>query len=328
MTAGKTIDKKVLIKGSLEDQARPYGIWQDSFARLLKNKMAVVSLVVVIILFFFAIFGPYLTPYDFLTQDLTIRSASPSAAHWLGTDYLGRDVLSRVIYGARTATLVSLSVVILSSLIGTIVGGISGYVGGKVDFLLMWFTDLNMAFPYLVLGIVLSVSLRPPVSRWMESMYLTTLNPFFRQSRLLDVTLVIIVIVLVAWCPYARLLRSQVMTVRSYNYVLAARALGVPPFIILTRYIIPNAIGPVIVQMSAGMGSAMLTESALSFLGIGINPPIPSWGNMINEGLRQWTSAPHILAAPAFVLGLMTVAFSFLGDGLNDALNPRQWKGK
>ena len=136
-----------------------------------------------------------------------------------------------------------------------------------------------------------------------------------------------LVIVLVAWCPYARLLRSQVMAVRNYNYVLAARALGLPTFTIVTKYIIPNAIGPVIVQMSAGMGSAMLTESALSFLGIGIQPPIPSWGNMINEGLRQWTSAPHLLMAPALVLGLMTVAFSFLGDGLNDALNPRQWKG-
>lgn len=327
MTQEQPILQSAAAIEALPEETQSYGIWHDSFNRLLRNKMAVASMVLVVVMFFFAIFGPYLTPYDFLSQSLKDRSLSPSWAHWLGTDYLGRDVLSRVIYGARTATLVSLFVVVLSSLIGVVVGSISGYVGGKVDFFLMWFTDLNMAFPNLVLGVVLAVSLRPPVSQWMERMYLSTLNPIYRQSSLLDLSLVILVIVLTAWCPYARILRSQVMAVRNHNYVLAARALGVPNFTIVTRYIIPNAIGPVIVQMSAGMGSAMLTESAFSFLGIGINPPIPSWGNMINEGLRQWTSAPHLLLAPALVLGLMTVAFSFLGDGLNDALNPRQWKG-
>jgi peptide/nickel transport system permease protein len=304
-----------------------YSIWRDSFERLLRNKMAVVGLVVVAILFFVAIFGSYLTPYDYLAQNLALRSQPPSSAHWLGTDNLGRDLLSRVILGAQTATLISLAVVGLSSLIGIAVGSISGYMAGKVDSLLMWFTDLLMAFPNLVLGIVLGISLRPPVSQWMERMYLSTLNPVFRKTSYLDVALVVAVITIVAWCPYARLLRSQVLAIRNYNYVVAARALGVPPWIIVTQYIIPNAIGPVIVQMSAGMGSAMLTESAFSFLGIGINPPIPSWGNMINDGLREWTTAPHILAVPAIVLGLATVAFSFLGDGLNDALNPRQWKG-
>ncbi len=326
MAQNPSVGQKLAAESAVREE-KAIGIWRDSFGRLLKNKMAVLSMGVVLVMFFLAIFGPYLTPYDFLSQDLSIRSQPPSTAHWLGTDYLGRDVLSRVIYGARTATLVSLLVVFLSSLIGIVVGSISGYAGGKVDFFLMWFTDLNMAFPNLVLGVVLAVSLRPPLSRWMEQMYLSTLNPVYRQSSILDLALVVVVIVLVAWCPYARLLRSQVMAVRNYNYVLAARALGLSTFTIVTKYIIPNAIGPVIVQMSAGMGSAMLTESAFSFLGIGINPPIPSWGNMINEGLRQWTSAPYLLAAPALVLGLMTVAFSFLGDGLNDAINPRQWKG-
>jgi peptide/nickel transport system permease protein len=117
------------------------------------------------------------------------------------------------------------------------------------------------------------------------------------------------------------------MAVRNKNYVTAARALGLSPFKIVVKYIIPNSIGPVIVQLSAGMGSAMLSESAFSFLGIGVNPPIPSWGNMINDGLSQWSSAPYLLVAPALVLGIITVAFSFLGDGLNDGLNPRQWKG-
>lgn len=329
MSTARTSEKTPLIpRGDEPDQdTKAYSIWRDSFTRLLKNRLVVVSLVLLVFLIFLAIFGPYLTPYDFLKQDLTTRNAKPSAAHWLGTDNLGRDVLSRVIYGARTATLVSLLVVALSSIIGVSLGSLSGYVGGKLDFILMWFTDLVMAFPYLILGVVISVSLRPPLSDWMETRYLATLNPVYRQSSLLDLVIVVLVITSTAWPPYARLVRSQVMTVRGQNYVTAARALGVPNLNILTRYIIPNAIGPVIVQMSAGMGSAMLSESAFSFLGIGIRPPIPSWGNMINEGLLVWRTAPHLLAAPAIVLGLMTVAFSFLGDGLNDALNPKQWKG-
>jgi len=135
----------------------------------------------------------------------------------------------------------------------------------------------------------------------------------------------ITVLTLVLWPSYARLIRGQIMTNKNKNYVLAARALGIPNRLILTRYIIPNSLGPVVVQLSAGLGSAMLWESAFSFLGIGVHPPIPSWGNMISEGMDYWRNSPHLLAAPAIVLGVMTVAFSFLGDGLNDALNPRQW---
>ncbi len=311
----------------LDFETETYSIWRESFTRLLKNRLVVISLGLIIILVFLAVFGPLLTPSDFLQQNVKLRNASPSWEHFLGTDNLGRDVLSRVIYGARTATLVSLLVVAISSIIGISIGSIAGYVGGKTDFLLMWITDLVMAFPYLIFGIVISVSLRPPLTRWMEARYLETLNPMFRQASLLDLLVVVIVITSTAWPPYARLVRSQVMTIRNQNYVTAARALGVPPAIIVMKYIIPNAIGPVIVQMSAGMGSAMLSESAFSFLGIGIRPPIPSWGNMINDGLLVWRTSPHLLASPAVVLGLMTVAFSFLGDGLNDALNPRQWKG-
>ncbi|PKO14430.1 MAG: peptide ABC transporter [Chloroflexi bacterium HGW-Chloroflexi-10] len=318
--------KNININEPMEDN-KPISIWEDSWKRLLKNKFALVSLILVAVMLFFALLGPYLTPYDYLAQNVELRNAPPSAENWLGTDYLGRDVLSRVIFGARTATLVSLLVVSLSSAIGMLVGSISGYLGGKIDFFLMWFTDLVMAFPYLILGVVISVSLRPPLTYWMESRYLETLNPIFRQSSLIDVLIVVVVITSVSWPPYARLLRSQVMAIRNRNYVLAARALGLPSRQIVLKYIIPNAIGPVIVAMSAGMGSAMLTESAFSFLGIGIRPPVPSWGNMINDGLLVWRTSPHLLAAPAVVLGLMTIAFSFLGDGLNDALNPRQWKG-
>lgn len=309
-----------------DGSTKSYSIWQDSFSRMMKNKLVIISLVLIVVLLVLAIVGPYVTPYDYLAQDLSKRNQVPSTQHWLGTDQLGRDVFSRVIYGARTATLVSLFVVLLSSVIGLIIGSIAGYVGGKVDFTLMWITDLIMAFPYLILGVVISVSLRPPLTEWMETRFLATNNPIFRQTSFVDVFIVIVVITSTAWPPYARLVRSQVMMVREQNYVTAARALGLSPFTIVRKYIIPNSIGPVIVQMSAGLGSAMLTESALSFLGIGIRPPIPSWGNMIQDGLLVWRTAPHLLVAPAVVLGLMTVAFSFFGDGLNDALNPKQWK--
>lgn len=315
----------ILLNAEGLSKDRKYSLWKDAVARLMANKLAVVSLALVIFLIIISLIGPYITPYDFLSQNLDARSQVPSGEHWMGTDYLGRDVLSRVIYGARTATVTSFAVVAVSVFIGIILGSLSGYLGGRVDTFLMWITDLVMAVPPMLLAMVASVALRPMVAAWMERMYASTSNAFWRQTFWADIFLLVTVLTLVLWPTYARLIRGQIMTNKNKNYVLAARALGVPNFLILTRYIIPNSLGPVVVQLSAGLGSAMLWESAFSFLGIGVNPPIPSWGNMIGEGMDYWRNSPHLLAAPALVLGLMTVAYSFLGDGLNDALNPRQW---
>lgn len=306
-------------------EERKYTLWGDAIARLMANKLAVLSVVLVVLLILIALIGPYITPYDFLSQDLNSRSQPPSWEHWMGTDYLGRDVLSRVIYGARTATVTSFAVVAVSVLIGVVLGSLAGYVGGKVDTYIMWFTDMVMAVPPMLLAMVASVAMRPMVAAWMERMYTSTGNTFYRQTFWADLFLLVTVLTLVLWPTYARLIRGQILTNKNKNYVLAARALGVPSQSILMRYIIPNSLGPVVVALSAGLGSAMLWESAFSFLGIGVNPPIPSWGNMINEGMEYWRNSPHLLAAPAIVLGIMTVAFSFLGDGLNDALNPKQW---
>ena len=306
--------------------SKKYNLWRDAFARLMANKLAVVSLVLIIILLLLALFGPYITPYDFLSQDLDARNQPPSWQHWMGTDNLGRDVFSRVVYGARTATIIAFTVVGISMLIGVTLGSIAGYAGGKVDEFIMWITTVVMSVPAILLAVVASVSLRPPMGRWMENMYFLTKIQIFRQAYWVDLVLLMTALVLVLWPTYARLIRGQIMTIRNQNYVLAARALGVPTRSILIRYVIPNSLGPVIVAISAGLGSAMLTESAFSFLGIGVRPPIPSWGNMINEGLDYWRDSPHLLIYPALVLGMMTVAFSFLGDGLNDALNPRQWR--
>lgn len=301
----------------------PVSLWRDAWRRLVRNKLAVVGLAMVLILAFAAAFGPMLTPYDFLSQDLDARNLAPTPTHLFGTDDLGRDVFSRVLYGSRTAFLVAVVVTAIAVLIGTTLGAIAGFFGGLADRVIMWLTDMTMSVPNLLLVVVINASLRTPLSQWMEAQYLATLNPIFRESVWIDFILVFGSMALISWPPYARLVRAQVLSIRSRPYITAARALGLTNRIILTRYVVPNAVGPLIVSVSAGLGTAMVLESAFSFLGVGVNPPTPSWGNMISDGLRVWQHYPHLLAVPAIVLGLATVAFSFLGDGLNDALNPR-----
>jgi peptide/nickel transport system permease protein len=307
---------------AIQEEA-PVSLWRDAWYRLKRNKLAVFGLIVVAILAFTAIFGPYLTPYDYLSQDLQARNAVPSLQHLFGTDDLGRDVFSRVVFGTRTAFLVAVIVTVIAVFIGTILGAIAGFFGNPFDRVIMWLTDMTMSVPNLLLVVVINASLKSPITKWMEAQYLATLNPFYRQTIWVDFILVFGSMALISWPPYARLVRAQVLSIRSRPYITAAQALGLSNWIIMKHYVIPNALGPLIVSVSAGLGTAMVLESAFSFLGIGVNPPTPSWGNMISDGLRVWQHYPHLLAAPAAVLGLASVAFSFLGDGLNDALNPR-----
>ncbi|MEZ5753633.1 MAG: ABC transporter permease [Paracoccaceae bacterium] len=317
MTAGPIITPT-------DDQ--PSSLWRDAWRRLRRNRLAVAGLVILTVLVLVAAFGPWLTPYDFLSQNLDARNLPPSLAHPFGTDDLGRDVLSRVIYGARTAFLVAVLVTAVALLIGVVLGAIAGFYGGAFDKGLMWVTDMTMSVPQLLLVVVINASLKQPITLWMEARYLETLNPIYRNSAIIDFVLVFGSMALISWPPYARLVRAQVLSIRNRPYVTAARALGLTNRIILTRYVLPNAAGPLIVAVSAGLGTAMVLESAFSFLGIGVNPPTPSWGNMISDGLRVWTNYPHLLLAPAAVLAVVTVAFNFLGDGLNDALNPKGQK--
>jgi peptide/nickel transport system permease protein len=298
-------------------------LWRDAWYRLVRNKLAIFGLFVIVVLAFAAAFGPYLTPYDFLSQDFDARNAAPSLAHLFGTDDLGRDVFSRVVYGTRTAFVVALVVTAIAVTIGVALGAMAGFFGGWFDRIIMWLTDVTMSVPNLLLVVVINASLKAPLAGWMEAQYMATLNPFFRETIWVDFILVFGSMALISWPPYARLVRAQVLSIRSRPYITAARALGLTTRIILMRYVVPNAVGPLIVSVSAGLGTAMVLESAFSFLGVGVNPPTPSWGNMISDGLRVWQHYPHLLAAPAAVLGLATVGFSFLGDGLNDALNPR-----
>lgn len=308
------------------DSTPAESLTKDAFLRLVANKGAVVGLFIITLLIFIAIFGPHITPYDFLSQNLEIRNQGISWAHPFGTDDLGRDVLSRVIYGARTAVILSISITVLSFLIGIVVGSVGAYVGGKVDAFIVWLIDLTMSIPSLLLVVVINASLKPPMIRWMEERYLATMNPVYRETIWVDFVLVFGSLALIKWPKAARIIRGQILSIRNKNYVVAARAAGVSTIGILRRYIIPNAMGPVIVLFSAILGEAMVLESAFSFLGVGVRPPMPSWGNMISDGLRVWHLHPHILAAPAGFLAVVTMAFSFLGDGLNDAFNPRQWE--
>ncbi len=301
----------------------PVNLWRDAWHRLKRNKLAIFGLIVIVVLAFAAIFGPSLTPYDYLSQDLASRNAPPSLAHFFGTDDLGRDVFSRIVFGTRTAFLVAVIVTFIAVVIGLLLGAIAGFFGNPFDRVIMWLTDVTMSVPNLLLVVVINASLKTPITRWMETQYLATLNPFYRQTVWVDFILVFGSMALISWPPYARLVRAQVLSIRNRPYVMAAQALGLSNWIVILRYIVPNALGPLIVSVSAGLGTAMVLESAFSFLGVGVNPPTPSWGNMISDGLRVWQHYPHLLAAPAAVLGLASVAFSFLGDGLNDALNPR-----
>lgn len=307
-------------------EEKQISLLQDAFARLAANKLAVIGMLLVLLVFFVAIFGPYITPYDFLVQDLQARNQGPTLVHWFGTDDLGRDILSRVIYGARTAVIVAFSTVMFSLVIGLFMGALGGYFGGKIDAFVVWLIDITMSVPSLLLVIVINVSLKPPMVNWMDAQFMATGNEFYRNTIWVDFVLVFGSLALIKWPKAARIIRGQIMSVRNKNYVLAAEAIGVPTAKIVSRYVIPNSIGPVIVYISAALGEAMVLESSFSFLGVGVRPPIPSWGNMISDGLRVWQLYPHILAAPAAALAIVTIAFSFLGDGLNDALNPRQWK--
>ena len=311
---------------AVAEEDRPVNLWRDAWHRLKRNKLAIFGLGIVVLLAFVAIFGPYLTPHDFLSQDLQARNQAPSLAHLFGTDDLGRDVFSRVVYGTRTAFLVAIVVTAIALLIGTTLGAVAGFFGDPYDRVIMWLTDMTMSVPNLLLVVVINASLKTPIARWMEAQYMATLNPFYRETIWIDFFLVFGSMAMISWPPYARLVRAQVLSIRSRPYITAAMALGLSNRIIMMRYVVPNALGPLIVSVSAGLGTAMVLESAFSFLGVGVNPPTPSWGNMISDGLRVWQHHPHLLAAPAAVLGLASVAFSFLGDGLNDALNPRGTK--
>ena len=267
------------------------------------SRLAYIGFFIAALFILAAIFAPLVATHDVTAQDLAIRYGAPSAEHWFGTDSLGRDVFSRVVFGARISLEVGIIVVTVSSVVGVIVGSIAGFYGGLIDRILSGYIfNVFMAFPGLLLAIALVAFLGAGLGK------------------------LILALCVIGWVGYARVMRGQVLKVREYDFVQAARALGAGSFRILKTHILPNAIQPLIVQASLGMAGAVMSEASLSFLGLGIPPPAPSWGTMIEES-RSFDilyNAPHVLLFPGLAIALTVLSFNFIGDGLREYLDPKQ----
>ncbi len=267
------------------------------------NRLTYIGLSIAAVFILTAIFAPFIATHDVTAQDLFMRYAAPSAENWFGTDALGRDVFSRVVYGARISLQVGIIVVAVSAVFGIFIGAIAGFYGGWVDKILSGYIfNVFLAFPGLLLAIALVAFLGAGLGK------------------------LILALCVIGWVGYARVMRGQVLKVREYDFVQAARALGASNMRILFTHILPNAIQPLIVQASLGMAGAVLSEASLSFLGLGIPPPAPSWGTLIEEarGIDILYSAPHVLFFPAIAIALTVLAFNFIGDGLREYLDPKQ----
>lgn len=308
----------------LNSQIKPRSLWGDAVRRFLADRLAVAGLILTTLFIFMGIFGPIIAPYDHLTQDLDRASELPSHDHLLGTDHLGRDMLSRILYGARTAVTVALVVTVLSLILGVMFGAIAGYLGGIVDTVFLWLTDIVMNIPALLLAVLIDYSAKKPISDWMERMYQQTRWEPFNNSIYGSYMVVFVSLAFIFWPHYARLIRGQILSLREQEYVLAARAVGVPIKRLLINHLVPNALGPVIVAAALGACDNIVLESSLSFLGVGIQPPGASWGSMINSSIQRWTYRPHLVIVPGIVLAISALGLAFLGNGLSDALDPRR----
>ncbi len=280
--------------------ARPHhSLWGDAFIRLRRNKLAVAGGVVILLITLAAIFAPLITPYTFAQQNYDEILEGPSIKHWLGTDQLGRDAFSRLIYGARTSLAVGVFTQLIVLAIGLPLGALAGYAGGRTDNLLMRFVDVMYAFPDILLIILLRSILGG------------------------SIFMIFLAIGLVNWVGISRLVRGQILSLKERDFVNAARTMGGSGTYITGRHLLPNALGPVIVTVTFNIPRAIFAEAALSYIGIGVKPPTPSWGTMIRDGYDVLFATPHLILVPAIAIGLLMLAFTFLGDGLRDALDPR-----
>jgi peptide/nickel transport system permease protein len=266
------------------------------------NRVAKFGIGVVGVFVLMALLSPLIASWDKVqSQDLGARLESPDGQHLMGRDQLGRDVMARIVYGTRVSMLVGLSVVTISAIAGIIIGAFAGYRGGWVDRLISGFLfNIFLAFPGILLAIAMVAFLGPSLKN------------------------LIIALSVIGWVGYARLMRAQVLKVREFDFVTAARALGASDTRILIKHVLPNSVQPLIVQASIGMAGAILAEAGMSFLGLGVPEPIPSWGKMIDDSREFWFTAPHLFVFPGLMIALSVLAFNFIGDGLRERLDPRQ----
>lgn len=284
------------------DVEKGTSLTQDAFRRLRKNKMAMIGLYILLFLIAIALLTPWIAPYSYEGQNLELGASAPSAQHWLGTDSLGRDQLTRIMYGSRVSLTVGFIATAVALFIGVLWGATAGFLGGRVDAILMRIVDALYALPFTIFIILLTV--------------------IFGSSILL----LFLAIGAVEWLTMARIVRGQVLTIKKQEFVEAAVSMGLSPWRIITRHLIPNVLGPIIVYTTLTIPSVILLESFLSFLGLGIQPPQSSWGSLISSGVETMEEYPWLLIFPGIVLSVTLFSLNFLGDGLRDALDPRASK--
>ena len=271
-----------------------------AYRKLLRRRSAVFGAIVILIFVALAIFAPWISPYDPIATDWGAIRQAPSGAHWFGSDEIGRDVLARVIWGTQASLVAGLFSVSISLILGVPIGMAAGFFGGTVDVVISRITDAFLACPFLILAIALAAFLGPSLSNAMIAIGVSA-TPIF-----------------------VRLTRAQVINVKVEDYIEAARAVGNPPWRILLRHILPNITAPLVVQSSLAIASAVIAEASLSFLGLGQQPPAPSWGSMLNTAKNYVDNAPWMALWPGLAIFLLVLAFNLLGDGLRDALDPKQ----
>jgi len=282
-----------------KEERAPRSLFADAMHRLFRNKLAIAGMIIMGTFLLTAIFAPLIAPYDPIKQELIMRRRPPSQEHWFGRDDLGRDILSRIIFGARLSLQVGVLSVGFAIVIGALIGAFTGFMGGWVDSIVMRLMDIMLAFPSLLLAIAIVSILGPGLINMLYAIGIVSIP------------------------AYARIARASVLTVKEQDYVLAARAIGVPPARLLFRNILPNCLTPLIVQGTLGIGTAILDAAGLSFLGLGAQPPKPEWGAMLGQGRYSMFTAPHIVIYPGVAIMLTVLGFNLFGDGLRDALDPK-----
>ncbi|MCA9833288.1 MAG: ABC transporter permease subunit [Thermomicrobiales bacterium] len=287
---------------TLRKAERERSLWGDAWRRLRRNLFAMIGLVGLVLIVLVAIFAPRIAPYDPNLQDYMVAMKGPSRDHWLGTDNFGRDILSRIIYGARISLRLGLFGTIIGASIGSLLGAVAGYFGGWIDTLIMRLLDIQMAFPGILLAVIV-----------IAVMGISDVN-------------VIIAIGVFSFPTFARVIRGSFLVLREQDYVSAAKSIGAGSRRILFRHLLPNSLSPILVLSTLRLGTAILTAASLGFLGLGVRPPNPEWGTMLSEGRNYMQLAPHIAIFPGLAILLTVVALNLLGDGLRDALDPRTRK--
>ncbi len=274
-------------------------LWDDARKRLFKNKVAVVSLSFILTIVSVAIFANFIAPFSYEAQNVSNRLAPPNWQNWMGTDILGRDLLSRILYGARMSLSVGIITAFCSLIIGMIYGSISGYVGGRLDNIMMRMVDILYTFPSLLLIILITL--------------------LFGKGLIG----IFVALTIVGWVSVSRMVRGQILQVKEMAFVEAARSIGTGHATIVLRHILPNIIGPIIVTLTFEIPAAILSESFLSFIGLGLKPPFSSWGTLANDGFQAFKSFPNLIIFPGLAIFFTVLSFNLLGDGLRDALDPK-----